>query len=79
MRKVVTEKVINLEYGLIAAQEQLSRNLPSRNGNVVFNLEKTLWPSRGGGGVWGACFGDAMVTQSVFKVKPPIVVASSKD
>jgi len=47
------EKVINLEYGLLKSQKQLSRNLPSRNGNLEFYLKKTLGPPQTPGCVCG--------------------------
>jgi len=40
----IKEKVINLEYGLLKSRKRLSWNLPSRNGNFEFNLEKTRTP-----------------------------------
>jgi len=40
------EKVINLEYGLLESRKRLSLNLSSRNGNLEFNLKKTLGPPR---------------------------------
>ncbi len=73
-------KVVNLEYGLLESQKRLSQNLPSQNGNLEFNLKKTLGPPLtpppgcGGcvkgvrvglrGGVGGHVIGDAMVTQN---------------
>ncbi len=53
------EKVINLAYGHLSSRKRLSQNLPSRNGNLEFNLEKTLGPPPGvwcvGCVWWGTC------------------------
>jgi len=46
MPLMISEKVINLEYGLLESRKLLSRNLLARNGNLEFNLEKTLGPAQ---------------------------------